>query len=286
MVARNIDIWEIRTWKWSTPSPKYPNGVLWVFTRRKGRKRWGYVPVIPTSVARPECAVRLFRLYLWKLHTSPSWKRAPTHDEFNQPGTVWRSSLDVTTSKYATPHHCLAESTLSSECGDLLHLCGVPSSYSAKSCRGAVSTFLLECGETQDVVMKRGDWTTMSVFQQYYSRVSNSRLFADLLSDTQRLTGKLPTSNFDEENDAIEQAKSVIANRVEDLDDIEDYALGDGSPNETAHTHWETKTYLRVCAGMRGTITKCISVFIGRLIFNCTDIRRFGPIVSRFRCLK
>ena len=101
----------------------------------------------------------------------------------------------------------------------------------------------------------------MSVFQQYYSRVSNSRLFADLLSDTQRLTGKLPTSNFDEENDAIEQAKSVIANRVEDLDDIEDYALGDGSPNETAHTHdWLMKEYLKLSNNdsMSTTNTRCV----------------------------
>ena len=33
---------------------------------------------------------------------------------------------------------------------------------------------------------------------------------------TQHMTGKLPKSNFDEEEKAIEQAKSVIANRVEE----------------------------------------------------------------------
>jgi len=156
VIARNIDIWEIRTWRWEEPGQRYPLGVLWLFLGRKGRKRWGFIPVIPCSTARPECPVRLFRLYLWKLNSSPTFAQTAKEDEWGQPASVWISTMNSTTSRYPSQHHPITESTLSSECGRCLHECGVDEKYSEKSTRGAVSTYLLECGETVDTVMSRG----------------------------------------------------------------------------------------------------------------------------------
>ena len=77
LLAHNVDLYEIRTYRWTEPggNTKYPLGVLWLpFMRCKGKKRWFWEAFIPTSEPRPECPVRLFRPYLWKLHLNPGTK--------------------------------------------------------------------------------------------------------------------------------------------------------------------------------------------------------------------
>ncbi|GJL57125.1 MAG: hypothetical protein NPIRA02_42570 [Nitrospirales bacterium] len=245
LIGRNIDIWEIRTYEWQSPTPpRYPLGVLWLFMRRKASKRWKWEPVVPTSKPQPFCAVRLFRIYLWKLHSSPAWKRAPKEDEWKQPASVWRSSLEVPTPGYPNPHHPVAVTTLASECKRLLHKCGVPKDFTAKSTRKSVATFLLEVGEPVDVVQNRGNWTSMLVFQQHYSRVANSKLFGDILQSARTKNSK--TIDEEDLNHEVNQAEEVFVD-TRDRDDIEDYALSVSGTNDEAITHhWLTKEYLNL----------------------------------------
>jgi hypothetical protein len=260
LLARNVDLYEIRTYRWTEPgeNSKYPLGVLWLFMRRKGKKRWFWEPCIPTSEPRPECPVRLFRLYLWKLHSSKSWHKAPEKDAWGQPASVWRSAVDTVSTAYPTPHHPIAESTLSSICTALLQELGVPEEYTAKSTRGATSTYLLEVGESQDVVVSRGKWASMAVFQQYYARVANTTMFADILSGCWIVNEKITTDDpkTNQHLQDLREAKDLLS-QPRNREDIEDYALGSSSDDEKTHnTLWLTKEYLQLCVNIGGTTAK------------------------------
>ncbi len=243
LIGRNIDIWEIRTYQYQEPTPpRYPLGALWLFMRRKASKRWKWEPVVPTAQPEPFCAVRLFRLYLWKLQSSPAWKQAEKMDEWGQPATVWRSSLETPVPGYPKPHHPLAVTTLASECKRILHKCGVPNTFTAKATRKSVATYLLEVGEPVDVVQSRGNWTSMLVFQQHYSRVANSKMFGDILSKAKEKNNRVTSSDevVEEMNNAVE----VFVTKPRDREDIKDYALSVSGTNDEEVTRTYIHTYI------------------------------------------
>ncbi|GJL77006.1 MAG: hypothetical protein NMNS02_31120 [Nitrosomonas sp.] len=260
LLARKVDLCEIRTYRRTEPewgNTKYPLGGLWLFVRRNSKKRWFWKSFIPTE-PKPECPVRLFRLYLWKLHSSKSWHKAPEKDAWGQHASVWQSAVDTVSAAYHTLLHPIAESTLSSVCTALLRELGVPEEYTAKSTRSATSTYLLEVGENQDVVVSRGKWVSIAVFQQYYTQVANTTMFTDILSVCWIVNENTNTDN-PKSNQHLQDLRAArdLLSQPHNREDIEDYALGSSSDDEKTHnTLWLTKEYLQLCVNRGGTTAK------------------------------
>ena len=178
MIGRTTDVSNIKDFKWTRPSSTFPDGVLWILTRRKQRTyRW--FPILPAEDSAV-CPVRAYLWYVKYSRLSSSWSSRPTHGTHGEYLSVWRHQK--------APHGGLSLDRLSNIVKDLLRECGVDTSvWTAATVRGATASTALAHGIPAAAVMDAGDWTSSIVFNAYYNRSGRSVNWVDVLTSALRM---------------------------------------------------------------------------------------------------